>query len=34
MGLKQLVEAIEQQLEPGSVMKGVRIDAIGAPEWR
>lgn len=30
-GLETIVEAIEQQLEPGSVMKGVRIDAIEAP---
>ena len=30
-GLETVVEAIEQQLEPGSVMKGVRIDAIEAP---
>ena len=31
-GLETIVEAIEQQLEPDSVMKGVRIDAIEGPE--
>jgi oxygen-dependent protoporphyrinogen oxidase len=30
-GLETLVEAVEQQLDPGSVMKGVRIEAIEAP---
>lgn len=29
-GLETVVEAVEQQLEPGSVMKGVRIEAIEA----
>ncbi len=30
-GLGTLVEAIEQRLEPGSVMKGVRVEAIKEP---
>lgn len=30
-GLETLVEAVEQKLEPGSVMKGVRIEAIKEP---
>ncbi|MBE1554979.1 protoporphyrinogen oxidase [Sporosarcina limicola] len=31
-GLETLVEAIEQQLEPGSVMKGIRIEGIEEPK--